>query len=74
MKKASVYTRGGDGGESQLLSVGRVSKDHLRLTVYGDTDELNIRGLGWRTTAPCAITDNYAFHCDANRARTSALT
>lgn len=41
MKKASVYTRGGDGGESQLLSVGRVSKDHLRLTVYGDTDELN---------------------------------
>lgn len=40
-KKARVYTRTGDEGTSQLLSVGRVPKDHLRLTVYGDTDELN---------------------------------
>jgi len=41
MKKAKVYTRGGDEGTSQLLSVGRVSKDHPRLAAYGDTDELN---------------------------------
>lgn len=41
MKKARVYTRTGDRGTSQLLSVGRVPKDHLRLTVYGDVDELN---------------------------------
>jgi len=41
MKKAKVYTRGGDEGTSQLLSVGRVPKDHPRLTVYGDVDELN---------------------------------
>ncbi|GAB3673129.1 cob(I)yrinic acid a,c-diamide adenosyltransferase [Salinisphaera aquimarina] len=41
MKKARVYTRTGDEGSSQLLSVGRVPKDHLRLTVYGDVDELN---------------------------------
>lgn len=40
-KKASVYTRKGDKGTSQLLSVGRVPKDHLRLMVYGDVDELN---------------------------------
>lgn len=36
-----IYTRTGDEGTSQLLSVGRVPKDHLRLTVYGDLDELN---------------------------------
>lgn len=41
MKKAKVYTRSGDKGTSQLLSVGRVPKDHLRLVVYGDVDELN---------------------------------
>lgn len=41
MNKAKVYTRTGDQGTSQLLSVGRVPKDHLRLVVYGDTDELN---------------------------------
>lgn len=41
MKKARVYTRSGDAGTSQLLSVGRVSKNHPRLTVYGEIDELN---------------------------------
>lgn len=39
--KARVYTRTGDGGTSQLLSVGRVPKDHPRLVLYGDVDELN---------------------------------
>lgn len=41
MKKTKIYTRGGDAGTSQLLSVGRVPKDHVRLVAYGDTDELN---------------------------------
>lgn len=41
MKKSKVYTRSGDQGSSQLLSVGRVAKDHLRLCAYGDIDELN---------------------------------
>ncbi len=36
-----IYTRGGDKGTTQLLSVGRVPKDHLRLQAYGDIDELN---------------------------------
>ncbi|MGB1580498.1 MAG: cob(I)yrinic acid a,c-diamide adenosyltransferase [Nevskiales bacterium] len=36
-----IYTRGGDKGTTQLLSVGRVPKDHLRLMAYGDIDELN---------------------------------
>lgn len=36
-----IYTRGGDKGTTQLLSVGRVAKDHLRLHAYGDIDELN---------------------------------
>lgn len=36
-----IYTRGGDAGETQLLSVGRVAKSHPRLAAYGDIDELN---------------------------------
>lgn len=38
---AKVYTRTGDKGTSQLLTVGRVPKDHPRLIAYGDIDELN---------------------------------
>lgn len=36
-----VYTRKGDAGNTQLLSVGRVPKGHPRLQAYGDIDELN---------------------------------
>lgn len=36
-----VYTRKGDAGDTQLLSVGRVPKGHPRLQAYGDIDELN---------------------------------
>lgn len=36
-----VYTRKGDTGDTQLLSVGRVPKGHPRLQAYGDIDELN---------------------------------
>lgn len=36
-----VYTRKGDTGHTQLLSVGRVPKGHPRLDAYGDIDELN---------------------------------
>ena len=39
----------------------------------GDTDELAIRGLGWRNTPPCAITFTCAFDCDANHARSGHL-
>jgi cob(I)alamin adenosyltransferase len=36
-----VYTRGGDGGTTSLLSGGRVHKDHVRVEAYGTLDELN---------------------------------
>jgi cob(I)alamin adenosyltransferase len=36
-----IYTRTGDAGETALLGGQRVSKDHLRVTAYGDVDELN---------------------------------
>jgi len=36
-----IYTKTGDKGTTQLLSVGRVPKNHLRLQAYGDIDELN---------------------------------
>lgn len=41
-----IYTRGGDGGTTQLLTVGRVSKAHLRVMAYGEVDELNSL-IGW---------------------------
>ena len=36
-----VYTRRGDGGETDLFGGERVAKDHLRVQAYGDVDELN---------------------------------
>lgn len=41
MKKASVYTRGGDKGETSLVSGNRISKSAERIELYGDVDELN---------------------------------
>lgn len=41
-----IYTRGGDGGTTQLLSVGRVSKAAPRVIAYGEVDELN-SVIGW---------------------------
>lgn len=40
-----IYTRTGDRGETALFGGGRVPKDHLRVTAYGEVDELN-SGLG----------------------------
>jgi cob(I)alamin adenosyltransferase len=40
MSAVKVYTRGGDRGETSLLSGGRVAKDHLRVEAYGSVDEL----------------------------------
>lgn len=34
-----IYTRGGDKGETSLLGGSRVSKDNLRVEVYGTLDE-----------------------------------
>lgn len=36
-----VYTRRGDGGETDLFGGPRVSKDALRVEAYGAVDELN---------------------------------
>lgn len=41
-----IYTRTGDGGDTQLFGGGRVSKDHHRVAAYGAVDELNAC-LGW---------------------------
>lgn len=41
MKKASVYTRGGDKGETSLVSGNRISKGNQRIDLYGEVDELN---------------------------------
>ena len=36
-----VYTRKGDDGSTSLLDGQRVSKDHIRIEILGDLDELN---------------------------------
>lgn len=36
-----LYTKTGDGGETSLFDGSRVSKDHHRVSTYGDVDELN---------------------------------
>ena len=36
-----IYTRSGDGGETDLIGGPRVAKDHLRVEAYGAVDELN---------------------------------
>ncbi len=36
-----IYTKRGDGGETDLLGGGRVSKDCARVDAYGTLDELN---------------------------------
>jgi cob(I)alamin adenosyltransferase len=38
---ASIYTRGGDAGETGLLGGGRVFKDSARVEAYGEVDELS---------------------------------
>ena len=36
-----IYTQTGDRGKTSLLSGERVSKSHIRVRAYGETDELN---------------------------------
>jgi len=36
-----LYTKGGDGGETDLRGGRRVSKNDVRIAAYGDLDELN---------------------------------
>lgn len=36
-----IYTKKGDQGTTSLLRGGRVPKNHVRVTAYGDVDELN---------------------------------
>jgi cob(I)alamin adenosyltransferase len=40
-----IYTKRGDGGETDLFGGGRVGKEHARVEAYGTVDELNA-GLG----------------------------
>jgi cob(I)alamin adenosyltransferase len=36
-----IYTKTGDTGETSLMGGSRVSKDHIRVSAYGDVDETN---------------------------------
>jgi len=41
VKKSNVYTRGGDTGDTSLVSGNRLSKGDSRICLYGEVDELN---------------------------------
>lgn len=43
MKKAKVYTKTGDKGETGLVSGNRTPKSDIRIDLYGELDELNSR-------------------------------
>lgn len=52
-----IYTRTGDQGDTGLFGGGRVPKDHVRVSAYGDVDELNaVLGVA-RAAAPGAPFD-----------------
>lgn len=40
-RSVKIYTRTGDQGQTSLFGGGRVAKNHLRVTAYGEVDELN---------------------------------
>ena len=51
-----IYTKTGDAGETGLFGGVRVSKDNLRVEVYGTVDELNaVLGLARAQGAPAEI-------------------
>ncbi|MEE8060979.1 MAG: cob(I)yrinic acid a,c-diamide adenosyltransferase [Gemmatimonadales bacterium] len=52
-----IYTRTGDTGETALFGGGRVSKDHPRVSAYGDIDELNAAIGVARATEPRELAD-----------------
>ena len=40
-KKIKLYTKTGDSGETRLFGGDKISKDNLRVSSYGEIDELN---------------------------------
>lgn len=70
-----IYTRRGDGGETDLFGGARVGKDALRVAAYGDVDELNAvigtaiaAGLDGELTAPLARIQSALFDLGASLA------
>lgn len=52
-----IYTRTGDEGSTGLFGGGRVAKDDIRVTAYGDVDELNSTIGVVRATEPADFHD-----------------
>jgi len=74
-----IYTRTGDQGETGLLGSVRVPKDHLRITAYGEIDELNAQIGSLRSTVDeteilslLAQIQNLLFEIGAELARPAA--
>jgi cob(I)alamin adenosyltransferase len=57
MKKAGIYTRKGDKGQTSLAGQLRVSKTHQRINALGSLDEMNA-AIGLLLTVAPASEDN----------------
>src|SRR6478736_2058750 len=53
-----IYTKTGDKGDTGLFGGGRVPKDDILVTAYGDVDELNSAIGVVRATAPTDLFDD----------------
>lgn len=61
VRLTSIYTRGGDAGETSLGDGSRVSKLDARIGAYGATDELNsLLGVVLAGDCPAAVRDALA--------------
>src|SRR6266540_1497586 len=52
-----IYTRTGDEGTTGLFGGGRVPKNHVRVSAYGDVDELNAAIGVARATPPADLAE-----------------
>ena len=57
LRRVRIYTKTGDRGETSLAGGDRVPKDHLRVTAYGDVDEVNAAIGAARAVSPLDAAD-----------------
>src|SRR5687768_4537465 len=65
-----IYTKRGDDGTTGLFGGPRVSKDALRVSAYGDVDELN----SWLGIVRCDVTADVELEAIVGRIQSELFT